>query len=98
MGVADGLNDRRHAYGLDARFISAGGPRYRGLPFTDSLFGRFSATSEQMDGYYTNRFLASNPEVDHRDIQNLRGALRFTPGENWTIDFTAQLGREDSGN
>jgi hypothetical protein len=51
-----------------------------------------------MDGYYTNRFLASNPEVDHRDIQNLRGALRFTPGENWTIDFTAQLGREDSGN
>jgi len=56
------------------------------VPISDNVFGRFSIASEESDGYYFNRFL--NTDVDTRDSQSFRGALRFTPGENWTIDTT----------
>jgi len=84
---------------LTARLGDFGQQDLRGMinfPISDTVFARVSAASEQNDGYYYNRFL--NSEIDYTDIQSFRGALRFTPNENWTIDLTYQAGREDSGN
>ncbi len=65
------------------------------VPFSDNVFGRFSFSSEQSDGYYTNRF--TNSDQDDLDVQGFRGALRFTPGENWTIDTAVSIIEERSG-
>jgi iron complex outermembrane receptor protein len=65
------------------------------VPLGDDVFGRFSLTSEQTDGYYFNRFL--NSDVDHRDLKAFRGALRFTPGDNWTIDTAVDVSEQRNG-
>jgi len=64
-------------------------------PITDNLYFRGSVSSEQSDGYYKNIFLGT--DVDYRDSQNVRGAIRWLPTDNWTIDAAWQHTKERSG-
>ena len=83
---------------LTLRLGDFGQQDFRGMinvPFSDNVFGRFALASEQSDGYYTNRFTGG--DVDFRDLTSIRAALRFTPGENWTIDTALALSEERNG-
>jgi len=59
------------------------------VPFSDTVYGRFSAASEQFDGYYYNQNL--NRDAGARDTKSIRAALRFQPNVNWTIDFSGAI-------
>jgi len=56
------------------------------FPISDNLFARIGVASEQFDGYYYNRNL--NIDTGGTDTQALNAALRYTPTDNWTLDFT----------
>jgi iron complex outermembrane recepter protein len=66
------------------------------VPFSDSVYGRFSAASEQFDGYYYNQNL--NKDVGGRDTTSFRAALRFEPNVNWTIDASGAISRTRDDN
>jgi iron complex outermembrane receptor protein len=55
------------------------------LPITDQLAVRFAGTYLKRDGYTHN--LYDNTKIDDRDQYALRGSLRWTPGDNTTIDL-----------
>jgi outer membrane receptor protein involved in Fe transport len=58
-------------------------------PITDNLFFRGNLASEKNDGYYFNRFF--NSDAAGSDQQSLGLALRWLPGDNWTIDARLAL-------
>ncbi len=66
------------------------------IPFSDTLFGRFSAASETFDGYYYNQNL--DRDSGGRDTKSFRAAVRFVPNANWTIDFSGAVSRKDDDN
>ena len=75
------------ASSLTARLGEFGQEDLRGMvnfPISENVFARVSAASEKSDGYYYNRNL--NFDSDWIDHTTLTGALRFTPGDRWTID------------
>jgi len=75
------------ASSLTARIGEFGQQHLRGMvnfPISDNVFARLSAASEQSDGYYYNRNL--DMHADWIDQTSVMGALRFTPGDHWTID------------
>jgi iron complex outermembrane receptor protein len=59
------------------------------VPFSDRFYGRFSAASEQFDGYYYNQNL--NRDAGARDTKSIRAAFRFQPNDNWTIDLSGAM-------
>jgi outer membrane receptor protein involved in Fe transport len=59
---------------------------------SDLLAARLAGTIIQRDGYTENLF--DGTDIDDRDIYALRGAVRFLPTDNTTIDFTASYMRE----
>ncbi len=65
------------------------------VPLADNLYGRFTFASEQSDGWVHNRFL--NRQVDWTDTQSFRGALRYAPNDNLTVDFTVSGGQRRDG-
>jgi iron complex outermembrane receptor protein len=66
------------------------------VPFSDTVYARFSAASEEYDGYYHNQFL--NRDSGSRDSKSFRAALRFQPTANWTIDFAGSTSRKRDDN
>ena len=66
------------------------------VPFSDTVYGRFSASSEQFDGYYYNQNL--NVDSGGRDTKAFRGAIRFQPNANWTIDVAGAISRKRDDN
>jgi iron complex outermembrane receptor protein len=66
------------------------------VPFSDTVYGRFSAASEEFDGYYYNQNL--NKDSGARDTKSFRAALRFEPNENWTIDASGAISRTRDDN
>lgn len=66
------------------------------VPISDNLYFRGSISNEQLDGYWDNMFLGIDG-TDWRDSTNFRGALRWLPNDNWTVDFTAQIGKDRNG-
>ena len=83
---------------LTARLGEFGQQDVRGMvnfPISDNVFARVSAASEQSDGYYYNRNLGI--DADWIDHTSLMGALRFTPGEHWTIDTSFNYARFRDG-
>ncbi len=66
------------------------------IPFGDKVYGRFSAASEQFDGYYFNQNL--NVDAGGRDTKSFRGAIRIQPNESWTIDVSASVSRKRDDN
>ena len=65
------------------------------VPVTDDLFVRGGIAFEQSNGAVQNLSHTGN-DADHEDV-NARLAIRWQP-ENWTIDLTGQIVREDQGN
>lgn len=65
------------------------------VPFTDELYGRFSAANYQYDGHYYNRYLRE--QQDWRDNQAYRAALRWVPNDNWTVDMTYSYNDSEGG-
>ena len=66
------------------------------VPFSDTVFGRFSVASEEFDGYYFNQNLGI--DSGFRDNKAVRAALRFQPNENWTIDASVAVSRKEDDN
>lgn len=65
------------------------------VPVMDDLFVRGGIAFEQSNGAVENLSHTGN-DADHEDL-NARLAIRWQP-ENWTIDLTGQIVREDQGN
>ena len=65
------------------------------VPVMDNLYVRGGIAFEQSDGAVQNLSNTGN-DSDHEDL-NARLAIRWQP-ENWTIDLTGQMVREDQGN
>jgi outer membrane receptor protein involved in Fe transport len=63
------------------------------LPITDDLAIRLAGTYLKRDGFTENLF--DNSRIDGRDLYALRGSLRWTPGDDTTIDLMAYYFRED---
>jgi len=66
------------------------------VPFSDTVFARFSAASEQFDGYYHNQNL--NSDSGARDTKSFRAAVRFEPNANWTVDVSGAVSRKEDDN
>ena len=83
---------------LTARVGEFGQQHLRGMvnfPISDNVFARVSAASEQSDGYYYNRNL--DIDADWTDQTSVTGALRFTPGDHWTIDTSFSYAENRDG-
>ena len=65
------------------------------VPVMDDLYVRGGIAFEQSNGAVQNLSHTGN-DADHEDV-NARLAIRWQP-ENWTIDLTGQIVREDQGN
>jgi iron complex outermembrane receptor protein len=66
------------------------------VPFSDTLFGRFSVSSEQFDGYYFNQNLQK--DAGFRDTKAGRAALRWMPNDQLTVDGALSLVRKRDDN
>ena len=65
-------------------------------PITENLFFRGNIASEVQDGYYFNR--RTNKPTSGTDQQSLGLALRWEPGQNWTIDTRLSVARDRDDN
>jgi len=61
------------------------------LPITDQVWTRFSAASLNQDGYGNS--LQNGTEFGEVNTDTVRGALRWLPGDDLTIDFIADWTR-----
>ncbi len=66
------------------------------VPFSDTVFGRFSAASEEFDGYYFNQNLGI--DSGFKQNRSVRAAIRIVPNENWTLDGSVSVSRKDDDN
>lgn len=66
------------------------------LPLGDSFAARFVASYEESDGIIKNANPNGTPGSDF-EFLNLRGALRATPSDSLTIDFSANYTDENEG-
>ena len=66
------------------------------VPFSDTVFGRFSVATEEFAGYYYNQ----NLDIDSgfTESKAARAAIRIQPNENWTIDTSLSISRKDDDN
>jgi iron complex outermembrane recepter protein len=64
------------------------------IPVSDNAGFRFAGIYINRDGFTKNLFTGNN--IDGRDQFALRGAFRWEPTDNTTIDFTAQHFSENS--
>jgi iron complex outermembrane receptor protein len=71
------------AYGRFDRWSAKGSVN---VPITETLFARFNAIVEQGDGYTTN--IVTNRDVNGRDNEGFRGALRWLPSDSVTVDLS----------
>ena len=88
----------KFAASMSARIGEFGEQQVRGtvnFPISENVFARVSAANEQFDGYYYNRHLSIN--ADSRDHTTLTAALRFTPGDHWTIDTSLSYAENRDG-
>jgi len=66
------------------------------FPISENVFARLTAAKEQDDGFYYNRNL--DIWTGGADLEAVNAALRFTPGDHWTIDTTLSLARQRDDN
>ncbi|MDH3350918.1 MAG: TonB-dependent receptor [Gammaproteobacteria bacterium] len=66
------------------------------VPFSDTVFGRFSVASEEFDGYYYNQNL--NIDSGFKDTKAARAAIRVQPNANWTVDASLSISRKEDDN
>jgi len=66
------------------------------IPLGDTVFGRVSVSSTEDDGYHYNRY--RDEMIDYKDQTAVNVALRFTPGDNWTVDFSVMDATQRDGN
>ena len=89
----------------DARALSAeadlalgsyGGSRLRAaanVPISDTLAARASVSARRHDGFSRN--VALDQALDDADQRSARMRVRWTPNDQWELDFIAQIHRED---
>ena len=66
------------------------------VPLGETFAARFVASYEESDGIIKNANPNGTPSSDS-EFLNLRGALRFTPSDTVTVDFSANYTDEDEG-
>ena len=66
------------------------------VPISDTVFGRFSVSSEEFDGYYHNQHLGI--DSGFTDTKAARAALRFVPNDQLTVDASFSLVRKRDDN
>lgn len=64
-------------------------------PVTDALLTRFSASSLNQDGY--GESLQDGTKYGDINSDSVRAALRWLPGDEWTIDFMLDWSRSRQG-
>jgi iron complex outermembrane receptor protein len=84
---------------ITVRLAEDGEQALRGMinvPFSDTVYGRFSVAAEEFDGYYYNQ----NLDIDSgfTESKSARAALRFQPNANWTVDTSLSISRKDDDN
>lgn len=65
----------------------------------ETLLGRLAIMSHQRDGYTDNTFPNVGrglDELDDKDLYALRGSLTWLPSDNVSVDFKAEVYRDDS--
>lgn len=65
------------------------------VPVTDTVMTRFSASSLNQDGY--GESLQDGTEYGNINNDSARAALRWLPGDDWTIDFMLDWSRARQG-
>ena len=63
------------------------------VPFNEAVAGRFSIAKETSDGFYFNRTL--NTDIGATDLEAFGAAIRITPNDNWTLDFSLRANYQD---
>ena len=84
---------------ITVRLTEDGEQSFRGMvnvPFSDTVFGRFSVASEEFDGYYYNQNL--NVDSGFKDLKAMRAAIRIQPNNNWTIDASLAISQKEDDN
>ena len=56
------------------------------VPFSDTVFGRFTAASLSQDGWITQ--LNGREDLGNRDDKMIRAQIRAEPNDSLTLDFT----------
>ena len=59
-------------------------------PITEKVLGRASIIYDNRDEGYTENLLPGFDDIDDEEIKSIRGALRFLPKDELTIDFSVQ--------
>ena len=67
----------------------------RGAAVEDKLFYSVAAQYGTSDGFIDNTYL--NSHADQREAANARGSVRWTPGKDWDVSFTATMDRFRDG-
>jgi len=63
------------------------------VPFSDTVYGRFSIAKETSDGYYFNRTL--NTDIGATDLEAFGAAVRIAPNDNWLIDLALRANYQE---
>lgn len=84
---------------ITVRLAQDGEQAIRGMvniPFSDTVYGRFSVATEVFDGYYYNQ----NLQIDSgfKNSKSVRAAIRIQPNSNWTIDTAVTISRKRDDN
>ena len=66
------------------------------IPLSDKVYARIGASTEQFDGYYFNQFLGINS--GSTDQKAIRGAFRYLPSDNTTVDLVLEAARKRDDN
>lgn len=74
---------------IDAEYGNFNSVKLQGalnIPLTDTLAVRLAGTTIQRDGFTENLF--NGQDIDDRNINSIRGSIRWLPTDNTTIDIT----------
>ncbi|MEL6361012.1 MAG: TonB-dependent receptor [Pseudomonadota bacterium] len=80
----------------DAEYGNFNSVKFQGalnVPLTEALAVRLAGTTIQRDGFTENLF--DGQDIDDRNINSIRGSVRWLPTDNTTIDITASYLVED---
>ncbi len=65
------------------------------VPFSNTVAARFTVQNDRRDGWVTN--IIDGSDIGSRNVSVFRGALKFTPGDNFDATLTAEYDRARNG-
>ena len=65
------------------------------LPFSNTVAGRFTVQNDRRDGWVHN--VVDGSDIGSRNVSVFRGALKFTPGDDFDATITSEFDRARNG-